>query len=180
MTSRNTAPDDPQVFERDLAALVEPIVAAAGFDLEELSVKRAGRKFSLRVVVDGDNGVKLDEAAAVSSAVSAALDARTGASEVFRGEPYTLEVTSPGVDRPLTEPRHWRRNVGRKVVVKTSEGEVLGRVVAADDSGITLAVERKGQTPKDRVLPYDDLGAGAVQLEFRRETESIDDTSTDE
>lgn len=180
MTPRNAAADDSQFSEADLAALIEPIVTAAGFDLEELSVKRAGRKFSLRVVVDGDNGVKLDEAAAVSSAVSAALDARTGAGEVFRGEPYTLEVTSPGVDRPLTEPRHWRRNVGRLVSVKTPEGEQTGRVVAADESGVTLSVNSKGQVQKDRVLPYGDLGVGTVQLEFRRDTEPAGHAATDE
>ena len=85
--------------------------------------------------------------------VSDALDS----SNVTGDSPYTLEVTSPGVDRPLTEPRHWRRNTGRLVVT----GDLRGRIVAADDTGVTLLVEGS-----ERVVPYAELGAGQVQIEF--------------
>jgi ribosome maturation factor RimP len=96
-----------------LEALLGPIVRAAGLDLESVKIGRAGRRRLLRVVVDADGGVSLDDIALVSREASVRLD-DTGA----MGEaPYTLEVSSPGVDRPLTQPRHWRRAMGRLVRV---------------------------------------------------------------
>ncbi len=100
----------PADVER-LTALLEPVVGAAGMDLESVRIGAAGRRWLLRVVVDADNGPGLDEIALVSRSVSAELDA----SGVMGQAAYTLEVSSPGVDRPLTEPRHWRRAVGRLV-----------------------------------------------------------------
>jgi ribosome maturation factor RimP len=91
--------------DKKLAGLIEPVVAAAGMDLESVRMTVAGKRRLLRVVVDSDHGVSLDDAADVSRDVSAALDAGGVLGEV----PYTLEVSSPGVDRPLTQPRHWRR-----------------------------------------------------------------------
>src|SRR5689334_23921985 len=96
-----------------LAGWIEPVIGAAGYDLEELVVTPAGRRSVVRVVVDRDEGVTLDDIAEVSRVVSEVLDAN----DHGMGRPYVLEVTSPGVDRPLTEPRHWRRNVGRMVTV---------------------------------------------------------------
>lgn len=101
------------VDESRLAGLIGPVVAAAGMDLESVRASVAGRRRLLRVVVDSDHGVSLDDAAEVSRDVSAALDA----TDVMGDMPYTLEVSSPGVDRPLTEPRHWRRARGRLVRV---------------------------------------------------------------
>src|SRR5215467_3213940 len=113
------------VDERRLAELIRPVVSAAGMDLESVRVTMAGRRRLLRVVVDSDRGVSLDDAADVSREVSAVLDASSVLGEV----PYTLEVSSPGVDRPLTEPRHWRRARGRLVRVKVAgEGSVEGRL----------------------------------------------------
>ncbi|MGI5215503.1 ribosome maturation factor RimP [Plantactinospora sp. CA-290183] len=103
-----------------LRAVIEPVVTAAGYDLEDLSVSRAGRRHVVRVIVDRDGGVSLDAVADVSRAVSGALDeAEAAAGDLVAGE-YQLEVSSPGVDRPLTLPRHWRRNVGRLVKVTAS------------------------------------------------------------
>ena len=100
-----------------LRGVIEPVVTAAGYDLEELTVSRAGRRHVVRVIVDGDAGVNLDAVAEVSRAVSRALDeAEEASGDLVAGE-YQLEVSSPGVDRPLTEPRHWRRNAGRLVKV---------------------------------------------------------------
>ena len=142
-----------------LEALLEPIVRAAGLDLESVKIGSAGRRRLLRVVVDGDGGVSLDDIALVSREASIRLD-DTGA----MGEaPYTLEVSSPGVDRPLTEPRHWRRAAGRLVRVKTGAGTVQGRVLAADADGVTLNVDGA-----EHRYDYGDLGPGAVQVEFGR------------
>src|ERR1700728_1766672 len=115
------------VDDKKLAGLIEPAVTAAGMDLEAVRMTVAGRRRLLRVVVDSDHGVSLDDAADVSREISAVLDA----GNVLGDVPYTLEVSSPGVDRPLTEPRHWRRARGRLVRVEvTGEGPVEGRVVA--------------------------------------------------
>jgi ribosome maturation factor RimP len=145
-------------------AVIEPVVAAAGYDLEEVSLSRAGRRHVVRVLVDADGGITLDGAAVVSREISAALDAADeSGGEVLPGE-YQLEVGSPGVDRPLTAPRHWRRNVGRLVAVRG----LTGRIVAAGDEGIVLDVDGTS-----REIPYAELGSGRVQIEFKRMDEAV-------
>jgi ribosome maturation factor RimP len=171
--SRSTRRSDPAT-ER-LSGWIEPVVDAAGYDLEELVVTPAGRRSVVRVVVDRDEGVTLDDIADVSRAVSDVLDAND---DGMGRTPYVLEVTSPGVDRPLTEPRHWRRNLGRLVAVgvgpQGAVEQVTGRVTAVDDAGVTLAVEVKGKpgakkrAPEPRQVSWDRLGAGRVQVEFGR------------
>ena len=146
------------IDESKIAEVIRPVVAAAGMDLESVRVSSAGRRRLLRLVVDSDRGVSLDDAAAISRQLSAALDAVA----VMGDFPYTLEVSSPGVDRPLTDPRHWRRAVGRLVqVTVTDAGAISGRVVAADSDGVTLEVRETR-----RRFGYAALGAGAVQVEF--------------
>jgi ribosome maturation factor RimP len=152
--SRHAPSDD----ESRIADVIRPVVAAAGMDLESVRVTAAGRRRLLRVVVDSDRGVSLDDAAAISRNLSAALDSVA----VMGDFPYTLEVSSPGVDRPLTDVRHWRRAVGRLVRVPVADsGAVAGRVLSADADGVTLDVEGAR-----RRFDYGVLGAGAVQVEF--------------
>lgn len=145
--------------------VIAPVTRKAGFDLERVAVSRVGRRHSVRVVVDRDGPLGLDAIAEVSRVVSEALDAaeRHGGT-VVPGE-YVLEVSSPGVDRPLTEPRHWRRNIGRLVAVAVDGSPVTGRVLAAGDTGVTLDVDGDGS---GRELAYQRLGAGRVQVELRR------------
>jgi ribosome maturation factor RimP len=145
-----------------LATAIGPAVAAAGCELETISVSPAGRRSVVRVVVDADTGVTLDDVAAVSRAVSEVLDARDA--ELFGDSSYVLEVTSPGVDRPLTEPRHWRRAVGRLVEVPVSGTPTRARVVAADDGGVELAGGAGDRTRHG----WAELGRGTVQVEFGR------------
>lgn len=150
-----------------VTALAQPVVRGAGFDLEDVTVSRAGRRHLVRLVIDGDAGVDLDTAAEVSRSVSQALDEAEAAGDtLFDGE-YVLEVSSPGTDRPLTQPQHWRRNVGRLVTVPVADAgrdrQVTGRVVTADDSAVTLEVDGV-----HRWLPYAVTGAGRVQVELRR------------
>jgi ribosome maturation factor RimP len=137
-----------------------PVVGDAGFDLEDVTVTAAGRRSVVRVIVDRDGGLDLDAVAEISRLVSDVLDA----DDVTGSAPFTLEVTSPGVDRPLTEPRHWRRNAGRLVQASVvGQGSVTGRVLTADDTAVTLDVDGS-----ERVIGYADLGAGKVQVEFNR------------
>ena len=171
--SRGTQRTDPATAR--LAGWIEPVVGAAGYDLEELVVTPAGRRSVVRVVVDRDEGVTLDDIAEVSRAVSEVLDSND---DGMGRTPYVLEVSSPGVDRPLTEPRHWRRNTGRMVAVGVSAAgsveDVRGRITAVGDSGVTLAVEVPGKPgakkrpPTPRQVPWPDLGSGRVQVEFGR------------
>ena len=140
-----------------LVELLGPVVAAAGLDLEGVTVTPAGKRRLVRVVVDRDGGVSLDDVAEVSQSVSKELDA----TDLLGGSPYVLEVTSPGVDRPLTEPRHWRRAVNRLVKAELRDGATVeGRVVTADEAGVELAGHGR--------LAYADLVRGRVQVEFNR------------
>jgi ribosome maturation factor RimP len=178
--SRGTPRTDPATAR--LAGWIAPVVEGAGYDLEELVVTPAGRRSVVRVVVDRDAGVTLDDIAEVSRAVSEVLDTND---DGMGRTPYVLEVTSPGVDRPLTEQRHWRRNTGRLVAVAVgpagSTAQVTGRVTAVDDAGVTLAVEAQGKpgakkrAPTPRSVPWAELGAGRVQVEFARSGAATDD-----
>ena len=182
--SRGSNRTDPATSR--LTDAIEPVVGSAGYDLEELVVTPAGRRSVVRVVVDRDSGVTLDDIAEVSRAVSDALDQFD---EGMGRTPYVLEVTSPGVDRPLTEARHWRRNLGRLVTVAIGPSgapdKVTGRITEVDDAGVVLAVEAPGKPgakkrpPTPRQVPWAELGAGQVQVEFGR-PDAGDDTTSDD
>ena len=148
-----------QVAER-LRTVVEPVVEQAGFDLDDLVVTPAGKRRLVRVVLDADGGVTLDQCAEVSRDVSRALDD----ADTLGDQPYTLEVSSRGVSRPLTLPRHWRRSVGRLVAVSLRDGgTVRGRVTGSDDESATLDV---GDSP--RTVRYDEVAKAVVQVEMNR------------
>jgi ribosome maturation factor RimP len=142
--------------------LVGP-VAELGVDLESVEVQKAGRRSLVRVVIDRDGGVDLDLVADVSRAISDLLDAAPLADEL-KG-PFVLEVTSPGVDRPLTEPKHWRRATGRLVDVSLKSGDALaGRVVRIDaDNAVTLSADSG-----DVIVPITDVERAVVRVEFSR------------
>lgn len=158
-----------------LATLLTPVVEATGLDLEDVTVARQGRRSEVRVLVDKDGGVSLDDVAVVSQAISTALDL-PDADAALGSAPYVLEVSSPGVDRPLVTPRQWRRAAGRLVRVSVTGGvEITGRIVSADADGVRLAVvvtKPKGE-PDERAFGFGELGPGRVQVEFNRE-DSLD------
>jgi ribosome maturation factor RimP len=135
-------------------------LSALGLDLEAVELTPAGKRRVLRVAVDQDGGVSLDDIADATRAVSGVLDD----TDLMGETAYTLEVTSRGVDRPLTEPRHWRRNRDRLVKVSLVDGtQLTGRVTESDDAGVTLDV---AGTPTR--LAYDEVGKALVQIEFNR------------
>jgi ribosome maturation factor RimP len=164
-----TAGTSASRVREQLLHLLEPKVSAAGYDLEDVAVSTAGRRKLVRVVVDSDGGIDLDSVAEVSRIVSDLLDGEPAAQSLLAG-PYVLEVSSPGVDRPLAEPRHWRRAVGRLVHVPVGERSVTARLVGTDDAGVTL--ETEGQR---RTVPWAELGHGRVQVEFNRAGEREED-----
>ncbi len=151
-----------------LTRLLEPVVHALDMDLEGIRVTSAGRRRILRVIVDADGGVSLDDIAIASRELSLKLDNAPEMGDL----PYTLEVSSPGVDRPLTQPRHWRRAIGRLVVAPLTArdgtdhdgngaGTAEGRIVGMTDAGVTL--EHDGVAHE---FSYAELGPGRVQVEF--------------
>jgi ribosome maturation factor RimP len=151
------SPDSSRITD----ALRDPL-SALGLDLEAVELTPAGKKRVLRVAVDKDGGVTLDDIAEATRAVSSHLDD----DDLMGEQAYTLEVTSRGVDRPLTEPRHWRRNRTRLVrVVLRDGGQVTGRIGQSDDSGATLDVSGTPQR-----VEYAAVAKALVQIEFNRPT----------
>jgi ribosome maturation factor RimP len=170
-SNRDRAQRGPGVGRDAIRRLLEPVVGAAGFDLEDVTVQPAGRRRLVKVVVDADGGISLDGVATVSQAVSGALDG----SDLMGAAPYVLEVTSPGVDRPLTEPRHWRRAAGRLIRAGLAEGgEIEGRVLTADDEAVVI--ETAGT---ERRIAFGEIGQGRVQVEFSRAGETQDQAVED-
>ena len=159
-----------------LVQLLGPVVEGAGLDLEDVTVSAAGRRSVVRVVVDRDGGVPLDDVAEVSRVVSEALDELDAAEPGALGTSYVLEVSSPGVDRPLTAPRHWRRSTGRLVrAVLREGGAVTGRVRSADDGedgAVLLDVDGS-----ERSLAYAEVAKGLVQVEFNRGADAEEEVS---
>ena len=152
---------------RSLSAMLAPVVAPLGLEIDHVDVLRAGQRSLVRVTVDGDgqdgHGPDLDQIAAATKLVSAALDeAVTGT------EPYVLEVSSRGVEAPLKKPAQYRRNSGRLVALRLKDGSsLMARIVTASDQ----AVEVVGEDGSSRSIPLGDIVKAVVQIEFNRSEE---------
>jgi ribosome maturation factor RimP len=148
-----------QTRDRLADVLTDPL-AASGLDVEAIELTQAGKRRVLRVAVDKDGGVTLDDIAEATREVSRVLDG----SDVMGERAYTLEVSSPGTDRPLVLPRHWRRNRDRLVKVTLTDGRtVTGRITDSDDQHAVIEVN--GSTQR---IGYDEVAKAKVQLEFNR------------
>jgi ribosome maturation factor RimP len=148
---------------RDLLAeqLTGPI-GLLGLDLEAVDLSSAGKRRVLRVAIDKDGGVTMDDIADATREVSRVLDE----TDAMGPQAYTLEVSSPGVDRPLTLPRHWRRNTGRLVKVVLDEGDpVTGRITGTDDTGAVLDVDGA-----EHRVDYAAVKKAKIQIEFKKES----------
>ena len=143
-----------------LTRLFEEPLASLGLDLEAVELSQAGKRSVLRVAVDQDGGVTLDDVADATKKISELLDSN----DVMGNTHYTLEVSSPGVGRPLTLPRHWRRNQGKLVKVVLAGGDTVeGRITSSDDNGATLEVGAEQQS-----IAYGDVKRAKVQVEFKK------------
>lgn len=143
-----------------LAVVLTAPLAATGLDVEAIELSQAGKRRMLRVAVDKDGGVTMDDIADATKQVSRVLDD----SDVMGERPYTLEVTSPGTDRPLELPRHWRHNSGRLVkVTTTGGGSFTGRITGSDDTSAALDVDGA-----PREVRYAEVAKAKVQIEFNR------------
>lgn len=153
--------------ESALRGLLADLVAQSGFDIEAVTVNRAGAKSAVRIAVDADERPDLDRLEALSARISEALDAAEERGEVSFGPGYTLEVSTPGVDMPLTQPCHWRRNLGRRVVLPSGDkarilqvADVEGRCVVA------LLPAGSSSTEAVRWADLTDVPTASVEVEF--------------
>jgi ribosome maturation factor RimP len=147
-----------------ITELVQPVVESAGFFLEDVHVLSPGNHRIITCIVDGQTPLNLDQVTSVSRNISELLDTAE-----FMGETaFTLEVTSPGVDRPLTLARHWQKNVNRLVRVVHLDGSVTaGRITSAESTHAILVEDIKGKS-KEHTVVFADVKRATVEIEFNR------------
>jgi ribosome maturation factor RimP len=143
-----------------LRSLLAPVVSECGLDLDHVEVSAAGRRRLVRVLIDSDDGVTLDDVAVATRAISQAMDDHQAMGEAS----YTLEVSSRGIDRPLMLPRHWRRNAGRLVkVIRLDGGTTTGRILRSDLATATIDVDGDEQS-----IDFANVKKAQIQVEFTK------------
>jgi len=139
----------------EIAVAITPAIEAAGCYLEEVTLTPAGKRKIMTVIVDGDTNLSLDQVTAVSKEVSAIVEVLPALGDT----PFTLEVTSPGVDRPLTHPRHWRKNHGRLINVTLEDGKVVkGRI--GDSTEVDVEID-------SLKIAYAAMKRALIEIEFK-------------
>ncbi len=151
-----------------ISELISPALQQAGYFLEDVNLVTPGNHRIVTVIVDGESALNLDQVTVASKLVSELMDEAT-----FMGEtPFTLEVTSPGIDRPLTLPRHFAKNVTRLLKVTKNDGIVVtGRITSNTEIDVTLAVFEKKET-KEVIVSLADIKRAVVEIEFNRKDEN--------
>lgn len=162
--------------ENAIASVVNPVVEGLGLEVDRIETMRAGKRTLLRISLDGDGpqgrGPSLDEIAEATRAVSAALDASAASGNA----PYTLEVSSRGVSRPLAEAKHYRRNIGRLVALTLAGGEkTTGRIVASSPDEVEIDIDGASRT-----VALSDISKAVVQVELNRPDEDAGDGDEEE
>jgi ribosome maturation factor RimP len=147
--------------------LVSELVQSKGYDVEDVVVTNAGKHSAVRIMVDSDAGIELDAAAEISRLVSELFDSLEEIGEA----PYTLEVTSPGIDRPLTAERHWRRARGRKARIDLAGETVVGRIGALGEESVAVVMNGRGGLTV-REIPLADVQKAVVQVEFSKPSDA--------
>jgi ribosome maturation factor RimP len=142
-------------LNEEISAAIRPIIEATGNYLEELSITSAGKVKILTVIIDSDTHLNLDQVTAVTKEISEVIEALP---ELGDGA-FTLEVTSPGLDRPLTKPRHWRKNLERLVkIIMTSGEEIQGRIGEATETTVLVDLQK---------VSYEDIKRAVLEIEFK-------------
>lgn len=147
-----------------ISELITPALQKAGYFLEDVNLVSPGQHRIVTVIVDGETGLNLDQVTVASKLVSELLDEAS-----FMGEtPFTLEVTSPGIDRPLTLPRHFAKSVDRLLRVTKNDGLVVtGRIRSNTQDDVTLEVTEKKEV-KEVVIALAEIKRAMVEIEFNR------------
>ncbi len=142
-------------LNEDISAAIRPIIEASGNYLEELTITSAGKVKILTVIVDSDSHLNLDQITAVTKEISEVIETL----EELGDSAFTLEVTSPGIDRPLTKPRHWRKNFNRLVeITMTSGQDIQGRIGEATESAVLVG---------DQKISFEDIKRAVLEIEFK-------------
>ena len=142
-------------LNEDISAAIRPIIEASGNYLEELTITSAGKVKILTVIVDSDSHLNLDQITAVTKETSEVIEAL----EELGDSAFTLEVTSPGIDRPLTKPRHWRKNFDRLVKITMISGQdIQGRIGEATETTVFVG---------DQKVSFEDIKRAVLEIEFK-------------
>jgi len=142
--------------KEDISAAVTPALSALGFYLEDVTITSAGRRSMLTIIVDGDTHLSLDQVTSATKAIGEIVESIQSLGET----PFTLEVTSPGLDRPLTKPRHWRKNIDRLVKIVLLDGkEVKGRIKAASENSAIV---------DESEIKFSDIKRASLEVEFKQ------------
>ena len=142
-------------LNEEISAAIRPIIEATGNYLEELTITTAGKVKILTVIVDSDAHLNLDQVTAVTKEISQVIEELPALGETA----FTLEVTSPGLDRPLTKPRHWRKNLDRLVKITMTSGQVIeGRIGAASETSVLV---------DENTVSYEDIKRAVLEIEFK-------------
>ena len=142
-------------LNEEISAAIRPIIEATGNYLEELTITTAGKVKILTVIVDSDAHLNLDQVTAVTKEISLVIEELP----VLGDTAFTLEVTSPGLDRPLTMPRHWRKNLDRLVKITMTSGQVIeGRIGAATETSVLV---------DENTVSFEDIKRAVLEIEFK-------------
>ena len=136
-------------------------------DLFPVEIHHSGKKLS--VFIESDEGLDLERCKEISRYLESILDEK-----LWLGEDYTLEVSSPGIGKPLRSLRQYRKNIGRKLKISLKEGQTeKGKLLEVGDAGIRLAVQRtekqgkkKKKVTEEIDIPLDAIDESIVQIEF--------------
>ena len=144
--------------KEQVLAVITPAIESLGFYIEDINITSAGKRSMLTVIVDGDTHLSLDQVTVATKAISEIVENLP----TLGNNPFTLEVTSPGLDRPLTKPRHWRKNQDRLIKIVLTDGkEVKGRIKDSNEASVTV---------DDQVINFADIKRATLEVEFKKES----------
>ena len=142
--------------KEQVLAVITPAIESLGFYIEDINISSAGKRSMLTVIVDGDTHLSLDQVTVATKAISEIVENLP----TLGNNPFTLEVTSPGLDRPLTKPRHWRKNKDRLIKIVLTDGkEVNGRIKDSNEASATV---------DDQVINFSDIKRATLEVEFKQ------------
>ena len=144
--------------KEQVLAVITPAIESLGFYIEDITITSAGKRSMLTVIVDGDTHLSLDQVTVATKAISEIVENLP----TLGNNPFTLEVTSPGLDRPLTKPRHWRKNKDRLIKIVLTDGkEIMGRIKDSTETSVTV---------DDQTINFADIKRATLEVEFKKES----------
>jgi ribosome maturation factor RimP len=142
--------------KEQVAAAITPAIESLGFYVEDIAITSAGKRSMLTVIVDGDTHLSLDQVTVATKAISEIVENLP----TLGNNPFTLEVTSPGLDRPLTKPRHWQKNKDRLIKIILNNGkEITGRIKDSTQSAVTV---------DEQIINFADMKRATLEIEFKQ------------